>query len=119
MNAEAARTIGRVEELSEETFDRSVLDAARPVVVDFWAPWCRPCQALEPTLAELADTYAERLAFARVNVDSFPTVAARYGVLTLPTVVLFADGEPQAAVAGVRTREHYERVWQRWLGDTV
>ena len=104
-----------VRDVTDESFDAEVLAAGAPVVVDFWAPWCRPCEAAERTLRELAEEHAGRLELVRVNVDENPVVAARYGVLALPTVILFHDGEPHDPVAGARRRSHYERLWARWL----
>ena len=111
----ARRTIERVIELSEAMFEQVVLRAERPVVVDFWAPWCRPCEAVEPILAALADEHGADVTFARLNVDAYPGLAARYGVFSLPTVVLFAGGEAREAVAGARGRAQYERAWRPWL----
>lgn len=88
-------------ELDESTFDDAI--AGGPLLVDFWAPWCRPCKALEPILEELP------VAVARVNVDEEVGIASRYDVLSIPTVILFKDGEPLGAVVGVRPRTHFEQ----------
>lgn len=104
-----------VRSVSDQTFATEVLQAGRPVVVDFWAPWCAPCKAVEPLLAELAREHAGRVEFVRLDVDSNPVTPARYGVLALPTAVLFAGGEPRATVAGARRRREYEQAWAEWL----
>jgi thioredoxin len=96
-----------VTELDEATFDAAI--AGGPLLVDFWAPWCRPCKALEPILEELP------VAVARVNVDEEAGIAARYDVLSIPTVILFAGGEPQGAVVGVRPRPYFEQ----WLAEVL
>jgi thioredoxin 1 len=104
-----------VREVTDATFEQDVLRAARPVVVDFWAPWCGPCKAIEPILRELAAEHAERVEFVRMDVDANPLTAARLGVLSLPTVTLFEAGEAAAPVPGARKRADYERAWARWL----
>ena len=96
-------------ELDEATFEEAV--SGGPLLVDFWAPWCRPCKALEPILAELEET----VPVARVNIDEHPTIGARYDVLSIPTVVLFAGGERISSVVGVRPKSHFES----WLAEVL
>ena len=100
-------------ETSDSTFARDVLECESPVVVDFWAPWCGPCSAVEPVLAELE--HELRLTVAKLNVDENPLVAARYSVLSLPTAILFADGEAREVVIGAHKRPRYEQAWADWL----
>jgi thioredoxin 1 len=101
--------------VTEESFEAEVLRAPRPVVVDFWAPWCRPCTAVTAILEQLAKEYAGRIDVVGLDVDTNPAVSSRYGVLTLPTAILFEGGQPRAEVMGARSRPHYERIWARWL----
>ena len=102
-------------EVTDATFEAEVLEGTVPVVVDFWAPWCRPCKAASVALAELAHGHASRLQIVALNVDEHPNVATRYGVLTLPTAILFQAGEARHTVLGARSRSGYERAFGAWL----
>jgi thioredoxin 1 len=104
-----------VREVTDSTFEQEVLQAERPVLLDFWAPWCRPCHAVAPLLQTLEDELGERIVFAKLNVDENPVTASRYGVLSIPTVVLFVRGEPQESVLGARPRAHYDRALRKVL----
>jgi thioredoxin 1 len=96
-------------ELDAAGFDDAV--AGEPLLVDFWAPWCRPCKALEPILGELE----ARVPVAKLNVDDHPGIAGRYEVLSIPTVVLFAGGERLGTVVGLRPRAHFDQ----WLAEVL
>ena len=104
-------------DVTDASFEQDVLKAGRPVVVDFWAPWCGPCHAVEPVLERLADQADGRVEFAKLNVDQNPVTASRYEVLALPTAILFAEGEAKEAVVGARSPSHYERAWATWLAE--
>jgi thioredoxin 1 len=99
-----------VHEVTDATFAQEVLASPIPVIVDFWAPWCKPCEAIEPHLRALATEWEGRMRLVRVNVDENLAISGRYGVLSLPTVILFSGGEPRVTVYGARSRRHYERV---------
>ena len=102
-------------EVTDETFQREVLEAETPVIVDFWAPWCGPCRAVEPILAELEREHEPEVVFAKLNIDENIETASRYSVLSIPTTILFEGGNPQETVIGARPRAHYERAWAPWL----
>lgn len=89
-----------------EGFERHVL-AAAAALVDFWAPWCKPCEAIEPHLVEVAGRFGVPL--VKVDIDAEPGIASRHGVLSLPTVVLFVAGEARETVYGAQPRARYER----------
>jgi len=98
-------------ELDRDTFDDAV--SGGPLLVDFWAPWCKPCTALEPILGELE----ARVPVAKLNVDEHPGIASRYDVLSIPTVMLFAGGEPRGTLVGFRPKAHFENWLEPLLGS--
>ena len=108
-----------VREVTDASFESDVLQASRPVVVDFWAPWCGPCRVVSPIIDDLAAQHGDRVGFVKLNVDDNPATASRYNVLSIPTVILFESGEPQDTVIGARSKSHYEGAWQRWLSEAA
>jgi thioredoxin 1 len=96
-------------EVTDDTFADEVLAAERPVVVDFWAPWCGPCKAIEPALEQL------ELDVVKLDIDANPATAAKFGVLSIPTVILFAGGEPRETVVGARPKKHFEKRFAAYL----
>jgi thioredoxin 1 len=102
-------------DIGDDTFEREVLQSERPVVVDFWAPWCGPCHAVTGVLEKLAAEHEGKAEFVKVNVDDNIDTASRYDVLALPTTILFSGGEPRATVTGARPRSDFERAFSHWL----
>ena len=96
--------------VTDETFDAEVLGSERPVVVDFWAPWCGPCKAIEPALDDLAALHAG-VEFVKLDIERNQRTADRFGVLSLPTVMLFQDGEARETVYGARSKKHFEKTF--------
>ncbi len=101
-------------EVTDASFEADVLRAGKPVVVDFWAPWCGPCKAIEPALEELAGT-TDAVAFVKMDIDDNPRTADAYGVLSLPTVILFAGGEPRETVYGARSKKHFQKTFSPYF----
>jgi thioredoxin 1 len=107
-----------VREVDTSSWDAAVLEADRPVLVDFWAPWCRPCRAVRPVLEQLEAESGDRIGFAAVDIDENPELASRYEVLSIPMVILFEGGEPQQALVGARPRGHFEQAFGAWLSGS-
>jgi thioredoxin 1 len=103
-----------VDAVTDESFAEDVLGAGRPVVVDFWAPWCGPCAAVGRVLEELEREHPG-VGFVTMNIDEHPQTAFDHGVLSLPTVILFAGGEVRATVVGARSRGHFEKAFAEVL----
>jgi len=98
-------------DVTDDSFADVVLGAPVPVIVDFWAPWCRPCEAVDRHLQAIAEGHGDRVRLVRMNVDENVGVPSRYGVLSLPTVILVARGETCVTVFGAHARSHYERAF--------
>ncbi len=97
--------MAEVLELTDEAFEEEVLNSDIPALVDFWAPWCGPCKAIAPIVSALAEEYDGRLKVAKVNVDDNQSVAMRYQVRGIPTLLLFKDGEVAQQVVGAVPKE--------------
>ena len=95
--------------IDDATFDQTVLQAEMPVLVDFWAPWCRPCLMVAPILDELAEEYSDRITIARMDVDQNPKTAAKYSIMSIPTLLLFKKGEPVSHIIGFRPKQELKR----------
>jgi thioredoxin 1 len=80
-------------EIKDQNFENEVIKSALPAVVDFWAPWCGPCRMLGPVIEKLADTYAGKVKFCKINVDENPETAMKYGIMSIPTVLFFKDAQ--------------------------
>jgi thioredoxin 1 len=98
-----------VKEVNEGSFEQIVLQSEKPVLVDFWAQWCRPCGELAPIVEAVAEQYAKSTRVVKLNVHENPTVAQRYSIRGIPTLILFQEGEEKERIVGVVSREKVAR----------
>lgn len=97
-----------VTDVSDQTFDNEVIKSTLPVLVDLWAPWCGPCRKVAPVIESLAGKYDGKIKFFRVNVDDNPQTAAKYGVMSIPTIMFFKGGEVVETVIGAVSEQALE-----------
>ena len=96
--------------VNQDNFQDVVLKASIPTLVDFWAPWCAPCRAVAPVVQELAAEYKGKVSFAKVNVDESPFLASNYGIMSIPTLIIFKDGKPAEQVIGFRPKNQIKEL---------
>jgi thioredoxin 1 len=95
--------------VTESSFEQEVLQSDKPVLVDFWAEWCGPCHAVSPVLDKIAQERSSELKLVKVNIDEEPALAQKYGVVSIPTILLFKGGEPSAAAIGAQPKSALEQ----------
>jgi thioredoxin 1 len=102
--------------VDDATFDQLVLKSKTPVLVDFWAAWCRPCIMAAPVLEELAEEYAGRITFAKLDVDQNARTAAQYNIMAIPNLIIFKDGKPVSQIVGYKPKDELKRDLDAVLG---
>ena len=101
--------MAKPKEVTDATFEQEVLKAPRPVLVDFWAPWCGPCRMVAPIVEELAKEYDGKVNFVKLNTDDNPIIASRYSIRSIPTLLVFKGGEPIGQIIGFRPKSDLRR----------
>jgi thioredoxin 1 len=95
--------------VTEQSFEEEVLQSDKPVIVDFWAEWCGPCHAVSPVLDRIVEERGDELKLVKVNIDEEQELSQRYGVMSIPTMILFKDGEPSQVAVGAQPKGALER----------
>jgi thioredoxin 1 len=102
-------------EIDDAGFEAQVLQSEKPVLVDFWAPWCGPCRAIAPVVEELAETFGDKVTFAKCNVDDNPVTPGKYGIKAIPTLIFFKGGEVAEQITGMVAKAKLEEAINKVL----
>lgn len=103
------------DKLTDDSFEKEVLQSSSPVLVDFWAEWCQPCQMIGPVVDELSDEYSGKVKFGKINVDENINVPGNYGVMSIPTLIVFKDGKPFKTMVGVQGKDTLKKAIEEAL----
>lgn len=107
---------GATVEITDQNFEQQVLKSDKPVVIDFWATWCGPCRMVAPIFEDLANEYAGKVVFGKLDTDENPMVSGEYGVMSIPTMIVFIGGQEASRIIGARPREDLKRYIESALG---
>ena len=99
-----------IQEVNDSSFDSEVLQSEKPVLVDFWAPWCGPCRAIAPLVEELASSYGDQVKFTKCNVDDNPATPVKYGIKSIPTLIFFKEGKVVDKIIGMVAKSKLEEM---------
>jgi len=104
-----------VKNVDQNTFQKMVLESSIPVLVDFWAPWCGPCKAIGPSIDELSKEYDGKVGFVKLNVDEAPFIASKYSIMSIPTIIVFKNGQPDQHVIGMQPKNQLKKMVDKVL----
>ena len=99
---------GNILEIDDNSFESEVLKSEKPVLVDFWAPWCGPCKAIAPVVEDLANAFSDKVKFAKCNVDNSPATPSKYGIKAIPTLIFFKEGNVVEQITGMVAKSKLE-----------
>ena len=97
-------------DLNQDNFQKIVIESKKTVLVDFWATWCAPCRAVGPVIEELSKEYDGRVEFTKLNVDEAPFISSNYGIMSIPTIMIFKDGKPAEHVIGFKPKNELKKL---------
>ncbi|MBU4555365.1 MAG: thioredoxin [Actinobacteria bacterium] len=103
-------------QITDAGFEADVVGNAKPVVLDFWAPWCGPCRMMEPVLHEIAEEFADKIVIGKLNVDENPATAQKFDILSIPTLLVFANGEVVKKLVGAMPKKRLLEELAPWIG---
>ncbi|HOK06610.1 MAG TPA: thioredoxin [Syntrophales bacterium] len=101
--------------VTDQDFEKEIIQAQKPALVDFWAPWCGPCRVLGPVIEELAGEYGDRVVISKLNVDDNPKTSSKFGIRSIPTLLLFKDGKVVDSIIGVVPKGRIEEIIKKVL----
>lgn len=104
-----------VKDLTEKDFDATVADGSKPVFVDFWAPWCGPCRSIAPIVEELDSEFSSKMVFCKLNVDDSPSIPGRFGIRSIPTMIIFKNGQVFDQITGAVSKSNLQEVINKAL----